>query len=223
VSPGSHDVELTNVADNCTVNETNPQTVGVTAGSTTNVSFTITCTQIVGSVQVSATTTGTELDTQYTVTLSGGQGAVTLPANGSTTFSNVPTGGYTVTLSDIAANCTDDDGDNQEPVTVSANTQSNVAFSVTCDPTTGSIQVTTTTTGAGTIDPDGYSVDVDGGTPMAIGVNDLVTFTSVATGTRTVTLSGLDGTCAVTSGNNPASPSVTAGMTSNVDFTVDCP
>jgi hypothetical protein len=223
VSPGSHDVELTGVADNCSISESNPQSVGVTAGSTTNVSFTVTCTQIVGSVQVSATTTGSDLDTQYTVTLSGGQGSMTLPANGSTTFTNVPVGGYTVTLSDLNANCSDDDGDNQEPVTVTANATANASFSVTCDPTTGSIQVTTTTTGAGTIDPDGYSVDVDGGSPLAIDVNDTVTFNGVAPGSHTVTLTGLDGTCSVTSGNNPASPSVTAGMTATVDYTVDCP
>jgi len=220
VSPGSHDVALTGVASNCSISETNPQNVSVTAGNTTNVSFTITCTQIVGSVQVSATTTGSELDTQYTVTLSGGQGSKTLAANGSTTFTSVPVGGYTVTLSDIASNCTDNDGDNQEAVTVTENTQANVSFSVTCDPTTGTIRATTTTTGAGTIDPDGYMVDLDGGSATAIAVNDTVFFDAVTPGSRTVNLSGNAANCSITT--NPLTPTVVAGDTASADFQVTC-
>jgi hypothetical protein len=222
VSPGSHDVELTNVADNCTVNETNPQTVSVTAGNTTNVDFTISCALITGDLRIITSTTGSELDPDgYTVLVSG-QSSRSMTANDTTTYVDIADGVHQVELTDVAGNCSVS-ASNPRNVNVPANNQISTTFNVTCEATTGSIQVTTTTTGAGTIDPDGYSVDVDGGTPMTIGVNDVVTFTSVATGTRTVTLSGLDGTCNVTSGNNPASPSVTAGMTSNVDFTVECP
>lgn len=44
VEPGSHEVELTELADNCTVDGDNPETVTVQAGGTATVSFDITCT-----------------------------------------------------------------------------------------------------------------------------------------------------------------------------------
>lgn len=44
VEPGSHELELTDLADNCTVDGDNPLTVTVEAGSTAEASFGVTCT-----------------------------------------------------------------------------------------------------------------------------------------------------------------------------------
>jgi hypothetical protein len=143
-----------------------------------------------------------------------------VPATGSATFDAVPTGGYTVTLSDVADNCTDDDGDDVEPVTVTADAISPVSFSYTCEATTGSITVTTATTG--TPDPDGYLVSIEGGGGQF--VDDLTPYTlgGLSATSHQVLLSGLDGTCAVVAPPNPAEPTVIAGQTAFVDFSVDC-
>jgi hypothetical protein len=57
-------------------------------------------------------------------------------------------------------------------------------------PTTGSIAVTTTTTGSD-LDADGYTVSVDGGAAQAIGINETKTVSQVSTGSRSVTLGGV--------------------------------
>lgn len=220
ISTGSHSVTLVDVANNCTIVGADSKSAIVGFGTTVDLDFDVTCEQQTGSVQVNVTTGGVEQDTEYTATLSGGQGSQPVPATGSATFDAVPTGGYTVTLSDVADNCTDDDGDDVEPVTVTADAISPVSFSYTCEATTGSITVTTTTTG--TPDPDGYLVSIEGGGGQF--VDDLTPYTlgGLSATSHQVLLSGLDGTCAVVAPPNPAEPTVIAGQTAFVDFSVDC-
>jgi hypothetical protein len=71
------------------------------------------------------------------------------------------------------------------------------------------------------LDSDGYTVQLDAGTPEAIGINASTSFTSVTPGTRSVALAGLATNCAPT-GTNPRSVSVTAGNASAADFVVTC-
>ncbi len=51
--------------------------------------------------------------------------------------------------------------------------------------------------------------------------NDTVTFTEVTDGMHTVTLSGQEANCTITS-TNPLTPTVTAGETESIGFTVEC-
>ena len=44
-SPGSHSVELTDVANNCAVFSSNPQTANVVSGQTATITFSVQCTQ----------------------------------------------------------------------------------------------------------------------------------------------------------------------------------
>ena len=44
-SPGSHSVELTDVANNCAVFSSNPQTANVVSGQTSTITFSVQCTQ----------------------------------------------------------------------------------------------------------------------------------------------------------------------------------
>jgi Tol biopolymer transport system component len=87
-------------------------------------------------------------------------------------------------------------------------------------PTTGSVQVTTATSGAD-LDPDGYSVTVDGSDRGALGVSGTLTVEGVASGDHLVGLSGLAGNCHV-QGENPRTSSVTVGATATVAFAVTC-
>jgi hypothetical protein len=80
--------------------------------------------------------------------------------------------------------------------------------------------VTTSTTGSN-LDPDGYTVTVDGSSSQAIGVSGSVTFTGLSVGSHTVVLSGVAGNCSV-SGGTSRTVMVPAGGTVTVTFCVTC-
>ena len=88
-------------------------------------------------------------------------------------------------------------------------------------PTTGSVMVTTATTGA-TPDPDGYSVAVDAAAPQPIGNVDSVTFSGLPPGSHAVALTGLAPNCSA-SGGTSRNVNVTVGDTARVSFAVNCP
>ena len=88
-------------------------------------------------------------------------------------------------------------------------------------PTEGTIQVTTNTSGA-ELDPDGYTVSVNGGTPQAIGINDTVIFSEVEPGDHPVVLSGVALNCIVGFGNNQRIATVPVADTVKVAFAVTC-
>jgi Tol biopolymer transport system component len=88
------------------------------------------------------------------------------------------------------------------------------------EPQTGFIQVSTSTAG-NDLDPDGYTVAMDGNSGRSIGLNGVITFSDVPTGNHQVQLSGLADNCSV-AGSNPASASVGAGATEQVIFDVTC-
>ncbi len=86
----------------------------------------------------------------------------------------------------------------------------------------GSIKASNTTTGTD-LDPDGYSVSVDGGSAQTMTTNGNTTFSNVAVGSRSVSLdaASVQPNCSVTSAN-PTSASVTFGDTASVSFTISC-
>jgi hypothetical protein len=224
LAPGVHTVQLSGNAPNCTVGGTNPRSVTVTAGATADVTFTVTCSATTGTIEVSVATSGDQPDPDgYVVTVEGFGPGRAIGINGSETFTNVPAGSYTVVLSNIASNCTVTGGTSQS-VSVTAGETSQVSFVVTCPapaPTTGSIEVNVATSGA-QLDPDGYTVTLDGAAPgNPVGVNGQVTFSDVSAGSHEVALSGVAENCTVTDATRTAT--VTVGETSQVNFAVDCP
>jgi hypothetical protein len=90
-------------------------------------------------------------------------------------------------------------------------------------PTTGAIEVTVLTESASVdVDPDGYTLSVDGGSSQAVGVNATVTIGALSTGTHRLRLDGLAANCSV-SGANPRSVDVIADeRASPVSFSVTC-
>jgi hypothetical protein len=225
LAPGNHSVGLTGVAANCEVQNENPRLVAVSEGATASTSFNVVCTvplPSTGSIQVTTTTSGSDPDPDgYTATLDGTGPATPLAANGSATFSNVPTGSHNVVLSGIAGNCAADAA--SKSVTVTSGATATVAFTITCNaipPSTGSIRVSTTTSGPDP-DPDGYDFAVDGGSTRAIGVTADETVNNVAAGSHTVVLSDVAGNCSV-GGGASKSVTVTGGQTANVAFSITC-
>src|SRR5439155_9920091 len=87
----------------------------------------------------------------------------------------------------------------------------------------GSLTVSTTTTG-GTPDPNGYTVSVNGGGggSQHINTDGSVTFSDLAAGSHTVTLSGIAPNCSV-SGGTQHTVNVPAGSSTSTSFSIDCP
>src|SRR5947208_329065 len=180
---------------------------------------------LTGNIAVKAATTGSSLDANgYTVTVDVIAQSKSIPTNGSVTFSGVVPGVATVSISGVASNCTVSGG-NLRVVTVPPGGTVSTTFSISCaptGPTTGSLSVTTATSGAsGDLDPDGYTVTLDGTTSRAIGINASVTFTGLTPGSHSVVLSGVVGRSTV-SGGTSRTVSVTAGSTASTSYSISC-
>jgi len=220
LAEGAHEVSVLGVAANCIVQVNNPRAVTVTAGVAGATQVDVGCASK-GSLFVATNTTGVDLDADgYTVTV---DGAVSQPmaTNGNVTFTGLATGSHAVALSGVAGNCTLS-GVNPQTGTVSAGGTASLAFSLSCAPTgsgTGSLTVTTSTTGAN-LDPDGYTLTLDGTSSQPIATNGSVTVT-VPAGDHPVALSGVAANCTV-SGANSRTVTVPADGTGTTTFAVTC-
>src|SRR5207247_3689689 len=128
------------------------------------------------------------------------------------TFTGLSVGDHTVQLSGVAVNCSVT-APNPRTVTVTAGATAPTAFAVTCATPTGSLRVTTSTTGS-SLDGDGYTVTVDGSTSQPIASNNStgVTFSGLPTGDHPVELTGVATNC-TDAGQNPLTTPVPTGAT----------
>ena len=176
----------------------------------------------VPALQVTASTTGSDLDPDgYIITVDGGQERA-IAANGPLTVANLSPGDHQVLLSGIAANC-QVQGDNPRTVTVSAGATATADFAIVCGtgaPTTGSITVSTAT-GGEDVDPDGYTLQLDGADKGAIGSTATVTLDQLTPAAHSVGLAGVASNCSV-GGDNPRAVTVTAGNAAPAAFTISC-
>jgi regulator of chromosome condensation (RCC1) repeat-containing protein/Regulator of Chromosome Condensation (RCC1) repeat protein len=85
---------------------------------------------------------------------------------------------------------------------------------------TGAVRVTVTSTGAA-LDPNGYTVAVDGGVGQTIPVNGTMLLSGLSPGSHTILLGHLTPDCAV-GPDNPRSVTVGPGVTLQVGFLVAC-
>ena len=223
VSAGTHSVALTDVAANCTVTSSNPQTVTVPSGGTVTASFSASCTTPPGSLTVTTSTAGSTLDPDgYTVTVDGSQSQpITINNSTGVTFTGLAAGSHGVVLSGVAGNCTVSGGASRT-VTVPSGGTVTVAYAVSCSTPPGDLTATTSTAGS-TLDPDGYTVTVDGSQSQPIAINNStgVTFSGLAAGSHGVVLSGVAETCTV-SGGASRTVTVPSGGTVTVAYSVSC-
>jgi len=178
-----------------------------------------------GYVTVTTSTTGATPDPDgYAVAVDAGA-SQPIGNVDTVTISGVAPGSHAVALTGLAPNCSATGGASRNATVVAGDT-ARVAFAVTCPTppaTTGSVRVTTSTTGASP-DVDGYSVAVDNGTSQHIDPNNStgVTFTDLPVGSHTAVLSGVAANCTVTGGNSKT-VNVTAGNTAIAAFDISCP
>src|SRR5205823_5562264 len=179
LSAGNHTVALSGVAANCTVSGWTSRTVSVQAGSTVSTAFSVSCAAPppqTGNLTVNTSTSGSNLDPDgYTVTVDGGASQA-IGTNGSVTYTDVSAGNHTPPPAGVAAICPLPTRRSSD-LSVQAGSTVSTAFSVSCaapPPQTGNLTVNTSTSGSN-LDPDGYTVTVDGGASQAIGTNGSVT------------------------------------------------
>jgi hypothetical protein len=172
---------------------------------------------LVGSLQVSSTTTGSVPDPDgYLVSVDGKPG-LAIASDASLTVADLTPGNHSVELTGFDPDC-EVAGSNPRSVTVGANLLSSTAFALTCGPS--SLEISTGTTGSQP-DPDGYTVLLDQFTQQPVGDNDTILISGITPGVHAVTLMGLAGNCATQS--SPRSVTVPADALRMVSFAVSCP
>ncbi len=216
----TYSVELTQVADNCSVAGNNPRPVLVIADSQTGTTFEVNCVVTAGVLQVVTTTTGENPDDGYTLAVDGSD-AGTIGANDTARTADLETGEHTVRLGDIALNCRLG-GDPERTLTVPSEDMVETKYEVFCTDRVGNLRIITSTTGLFP-DPDGYEVVIEFGGPIPIGSTDVVTVGSVAGGVTRVQLleSTVADNCSV-DGENPRTVNVPSGGLVNTLFDVTC-
>jgi hypothetical protein len=129
---------LANIPANCTVAEPTSTAVEVTLGATVQAPFTIDCVPNVGNLTVNVTTTGTNPDDGYTLTINDAE-AVNIGANGAAEFNTVRVGSVDVVLGGIAENCSanggvaGEDTDERTTVVFGETEMAEIDFTVVCE------------------------------------------------------------------------------------------
>ena len=219
LSAGEHTVTLTGAAINCPIAGSGSRTLRVASRATAAVEFTVTCAPLVGTVRVVVATTGPDRDADgYSVTVDGDSGRP-IAAFGTLDIPDLAVDTHAIALDAVASNCSVG-GPNPRSAFVAFGATTTITFTVTCLAITGTVLVTTATTGVD-LDPDGYAVSVDGGTERPIGVAGALLFPGLRPDTHTVLLTGLAANCRVDP-PNPRTVIVAAGRTDSVAFAVVC-
>ena len=86
-------------------------------------------------------------------------------------------------------------------------------------PPPGNLTVRTSTSGTD-LDPDGYTVTVDGDSPQTLALNDSSSYTNLTASTHIVTLSSVASNCTVN--GSPRAVDVPSGGTATTTFVVTC-
>src|SRR2546430_1767260 len=224
---GAHSVTLAGLAANCTAGGENPRAVTVRAGDTLQVAFAVVCVAVTGTIEIKAATSGADVDPDgYTVQVDGGTTAA-LAVSGTTRFEGLSAGSHTVTLAGAATNCPVA-ADNPRTVSVTTGAvkrdTARTTFQVICVATTAVIEVAAVTSGID-LDPDGYTVQVDGGASRALAVSGTIRFEGLGAGSHTVTMTGAAANCPIAP-DNPRTVNVTTGAvtrdTARTLFQVTC-
>ncbi|MFC1639851.1 hypothetical protein ACFL3B_03695 [Gemmatimonadota bacterium] len=129
----------------------------------------------------------------YAVSVMGLEVAENVSVNGQAVFRDVPVGVHTVELLHLEANCVTQE-QNPHQITVVEGETTSTAFQVTCSHA-GTVKVLIETCGSN-IDPDGYTVWLDGEEMNEVSVDDDRDY-PVSPGTHEVWLTGVADNCTV--------------------------
>jgi WD40 repeat protein len=165
----------------------------------------------VGSLRVITATTGSQLDPDgYSVSV-GGQ-VRSIGANDSITIDQIPAGSVRVELGGVEFNCSLTTPQTVD-VVVASGSVARTAFAVGCMATTGTIRVASTTSGRN-IDPDGYTLSLNGIPQGTVAVTGVRLFPGLAPGVYSVVFGGAAENCELDT------PTATATVTAGAETTV---
>lgn len=220
IEEGSHEADLSGLADNCSVDGDNPRSVKVTADETTTTNFKVSCsaeTQT-GAIKVTTETSGDSPDSDgYTLAIADQEQSI--GTNETMVIGELPSGNHDLELTDMAENCSVS-AENPRSVDIAAGDTTETTFSVSCPTPTGSVKVTTESSGQD-LDSDGYTISITG-QQQDIEINTTVTLDGIEEGTRDAELTDVASNCTVVEGDNPRQLTVTGGETTNTTFEVSC-
>lgn len=152
-----------------------------------------------GSITVSVAVSGEDRPAAVTVAVDGGE-MQSVAADGSATFSDLPSGQHSVLVSGVPPNCV---ATTPNPVVVSlaGGEVSTVDMSISCAANVGSIEVSVWTNGV-ELDPNGYLVEVQGVGSESVASTGTVTITNVPVGTNTVRITDVAPNCELLDGES---------------------
>jgi len=227
VTPGSHALELSDVAGNCEVSGGAPRTLNVTAGLTDRVAFQVTC-PASATLRVITRTAGQPADPDGYQLVIAARGTRTIGANETITMTRFGPGPLGVQLGGLAAGCSVE-GTTDRLVTMVAGDTAEVTFQIECGPPPpgeGTLVVTVRTQVVNATLPSGYTLTLDGGRATSVAATQSVTLAHVPAGTHSVRLSGMPSWCIAGSGgfpgSNPVQVTVVADSVATVAFGVLC-
>jgi hypothetical protein len=227
LADGDHEITIDGLENNCTITEgSRSRTVTVTSNASASETFFVFCGPPAGALVVDVTTTGTDVDDGYVVsviqTLTGQAVTKALTTNGSVTFEGQAAGEYLVQLSGVASNCAVvvDETPNPRTIVLAPGASSATSFFVHCQPVAGALVVDVSTRGSAP-PAEGYSISVGGAAAKAIEPNGAVLFEKLLAGDRGVRVGDLPENCQV-GGANPRTVRVAPGASTRASFEVLC-
>lgn len=161
VPTGDYQMELDSVAQHCSVADSNPRTVTVPNNGSASTTFEVSCAARTTDLQVTASTSGQDLDSNGYQVVVDSSTSKSVGINGSVSFDSLQTGDHQVELRDIAQQCYTRD-DNPRTVPVSEDSLSTTAFEVTCVSAPEGTFVFTSTRASGESDQELYTMNADG-------------------------------------------------------------
>lgn len=219
--PGTYALFL-RVAPNCTVAGDNPRHVTVLAAQATGVSFAVNCEPALGSLRVSASTTGAHLDADGYVLSLGPDMSGHVDTNGVVTLEGIPAGVLSVDIEGVAVNC-ELLSSRANVVNIEYRGEARIDVLARCRPA-GTLLLTTQTMGVDP-DPNGYRVtfemaDLLHSVDLSVAGDHEIQ--PLPAGEYAVTLSGVAANCDIAAPWPHAGATVTADVTTPLTLEVSC-
>jgi Tol biopolymer transport system component/PKD repeat protein len=210
------EVELTGVAQNCTVDGNNPRTVNLdnvdNAGSTV---FNVNCVSMapqINNINPTSGATGTEV----VIT---GSNFSSVASDNNVQFNGVRAELNNASETELRAIVPGSATTGPVSVTVNGQTATGPTFTVV---TTGTVEINITTSGID-LDPNGYELFLDKDGPTQVGINENHIFSAVQEGSHTVELTDIASNCSISNATaNPFPFSISAGETQQINFDITC-
>lgn len=196
LSAGSHTLRVTDAASNCAVAGGVSRSVAIVAGQDTTVNIGVSC-PAPGFLKLLISTTGGTPDSNGYLVKVDASAPVRVADADSLVIQPLSVGSHGLTITDVASNCSVGGGASRS-VQIGDGQDTTISIPVSC-PTPTTVTVHATTTGT-YLDPDGYSVSVDGGSPVPLSDSGSTAPIPVTPGSHTIHIGGVVMNCAVTGG-----------------------